>query len=31
VARLSLDDFDNTVRLMRESLKRITPEVLRQK
>jgi endoglucanase len=31
VARLSLDDFDNTVRLMRASLKRLTPEVLRQK
>jgi endoglucanase len=30
VARLSLDDFDNTVRLMRESLKRLTPDVLRR-
>lgn len=30
VARLSLDDFDNTVRLMRESLKRLTPDVLRK-
>jgi len=29
VARLSLDDFDNTVRLMRESLKRLTPDVLK--
>jgi putative aminopeptidase FrvX len=28
VARLSLDDFENTVRLMRESLKRLTPDVL---
>lgn len=30
VSRLSLDDFDNTVRLMRESLKRLTPGVLRK-
>jgi endoglucanase len=30
VARLSLDDFDNTVRLMRESLKRLTPDVLKR-
>jgi len=30
VARLSLDDFDNTVRLMRESLKRLTPDLLRR-
>jgi endoglucanase len=30
VARLSLDDFENTVRLMRESLKRLTPNVLRR-
>ena len=29
VARLSLDDFENTVRLMRESLKRLTPDVLK--
>lgn len=31
VSRLSLDDFENTVRLMRESLKRLTPGVLRGK
>ena len=30
VARLSLDDFENTVRLMRESLKRLTPDVLKR-
>ena len=30
VARLSLDDFDNTVPLMRESLKRSTPDVLKR-
>ena len=30
VARLSLDDFENTVKLMRESLKRLTPDVLRK-
>jgi putative aminopeptidase FrvX len=30
VARLSLDDFENTVRLMRASLKRLTPDVLRR-
>jgi putative aminopeptidase FrvX len=30
VSRLSLDDFDNTVKLMRESLKRLTPDMLRQ-
>ena len=31
VARLSLDDFENTVRLMRESLKRLTPDVLKRR
>jgi putative aminopeptidase FrvX len=30
VARLSLDDFENTVRLMRESLKRLTPDILKR-
>ena len=30
VARLSLDDFDNTVKLMSESLRRLTPDVLRR-
>jgi endoglucanase len=30
VSRLSLDDFDNTVRLMRESLKKLGPEVLKR-
>ncbi len=30
VARLSLDDFENPVRLMRESLKRLTPDVLKR-
>ncbi len=30
VSRLSLDDFDNTVRLMRESLKRLTPNLLKR-
>ena len=30
VSRLSLDDFDNTVRLMRESLKRLTPDILKR-
>jgi putative aminopeptidase FrvX len=30
VARLSLDDFENTVTLMRESLKRLTPDVLKR-
>lgn len=30
VARLSLDDFENTVLLMRESLKRMTPDVLKR-
>jgi putative aminopeptidase FrvX len=30
VARLSLDDFENTVKLMRESLKRLTPDVLKR-
>jgi putative aminopeptidase FrvX len=30
VARLSLDDLENTVRLMRESLKRLTPDVLKR-
>ena len=30
VALLSLEDFDNTVRLMRESLSRLTPHVLRR-
>jgi len=30
VARLSLDDYDNTVKLMRESLKRLTPDVLKR-
>jgi len=30
VSRLSLDDFDNTVKLMRESLKRLTPDILRK-
>ena len=30
VARLSLDDFENTVRLMRESLRRLTPDVLKR-
>jgi len=30
VSRLSLDDFENTVRLMREGLKRLTPAVLKR-
>jgi putative aminopeptidase FrvX len=30
VARLSLDDLDNTVKLMRESLKRLTPDILKR-
>lgn len=29
IARLSLDDLDNTVRLMRASLERLTPDVLK--
>jgi hypothetical protein len=28
VALLSLEDFNNTVRLMRESLSRLTPKIL---
>jgi endoglucanase len=30
VARLSLDDFENTVKLMRESLRRLTPDILKR-
>jgi endoglucanase len=30
VSRLSLDDFENAVKLMRESLKRLSPEVLKR-
>ena len=30
VSRLSLDDFEDTVRLMRESLKRLTPNILKR-